>query len=209
MDRVIRKTIVCYVKSIIIPLYDLCDKGHGRDHIFNVIERSFEISKSLDVNPEIVYVVAAFHDIGMAMGPKKIHEINSSNIVKDDPMLAMWFTPDEIKIIREAIEDHRASSDKEPRNIYGKIVADADKNMNIPEYILRCYYYGKEHFPDSTYEEEMQRVKDHLIDKFGINGYAKLHLNTKENLESLNAIRELINDDNLFMQKYQELIPRN
>lgn len=39
--------------------------------------------------------------------------------------------------MREAVEDHRASSDHEPRSIYGKIVAEADRIIDTDTTLRR------------------------------------------------------------------------
>ena len=44
---------------------------------------------------------------------------------------------DEIKLMKEAVEDHRASSKNPPRSIYGKIVAEADRDINPLKIIKR------------------------------------------------------------------------
>ena len=46
--------------------------------------------------------------------------------------------------IKDAIEDHRASSNHEPRTIYGRIVSTADRTIiDIDNTIRRSYSYGK------------------------------------------------------------------
>lgn len=44
------------------------------------------------------------------------HEIISAQIFMEDKKIKDWFTDDERKIIKEAIEDHRASSNHKPRS---------------------------------------------------------------------------------------------
>jgi uncharacterized protein len=40
--------------------------------------------------------------------------------------------------MKEAVEDHRASSSRQPRSIYGKIVAEADRDIDTHEIFLRA-----------------------------------------------------------------------
>ena len=52
-------------------------------------------------------------------------------MIRADRQLAAWFTPQEIEIIAQAAEDHRASAKSKPRSIYGMIVAEADRIIDI------------------------------------------------------------------------------
>jgi uncharacterized protein len=44
--------------------------------------------------------------------------------------------------MREAVEDHRASASHSPRSIYGKIVAEADRDIEKDIVIRRTIQYG-------------------------------------------------------------------
>ena len=46
------------------------------------------------------------------------------------------FVDREVIYAARAAKDHRASSDHEPRDIYGKIVAEADRQI-VPETVIR------------------------------------------------------------------------
>ena len=111
-----------YIENNIFPEYDKNEKAHGIEHIKYVIKRSFELvdENDLDVDSNIVYTVAAYHDVGHHID-SKTHEIISADIMSKDENLRKFFTEDEIKIIKEAIEDHRASAKDDPRSIYGRI----------------------------------------------------------------------------------------
>ena len=71
-----------------------------------------------------------------------------------------------MQIIKEAIEDHRASSNHEPRSIYGKIVSTADRNITVNSCLVRTYTYGKNLTPRATDEELFERAYDALQRKF-------------------------------------------
>ena len=120
-----------YIEENIFPEYAKNDLGHNIKHIQYVIDRSFKFADTVpNVNYDIVYTVAAYHDIGHHIDSKR-HEIVSGEIMSKDENLKRFFSADELKIIREAIEDHRASADHEPRSIYGKIVSTADRNNTV------------------------------------------------------------------------------
>ena len=114
-----------YIEENVFPEYKKNDQGHDLEHIKYVINRSIKFADTIpDINYDIVYTVASYHDIGHHINPK-LHEIISAEIMYKDDNLKEYFSDEERLIIKEAIEDHRASSDHEPRSIYGKIVSTA------------------------------------------------------------------------------------
>lgn len=91
----------------------------------------------------MVYTIASYHDLGHYID-RKTHEIISAKIFMEDKKIRQWFTDEQIIIIKEAIEDHRASSNHEPRTIYGKIISTADRTIiDIDNTKRRSYSYGK------------------------------------------------------------------
>ena len=115
--------LTLYIEREILPRYNGFDKAHREDHARMVIKQSLDIARHYAVNMEMVYAIAAFHDLGLAID-RKTHHLESGRIVREDQRLPEWFTKEEIETMAQAVEDHRASSDHEPRNIYGKIVAE-------------------------------------------------------------------------------------
>ena len=73
-----------YIETEIIPRYDHFDKAHQRDHVMMVIQQSMELAEKLDVDADMVYAIAAFHDTGLCEGREHHHEI-SARIVREDP----------------------------------------------------------------------------------------------------------------------------
>ena len=131
-----------YIENNIFPVYSKNDQGHNLDHIKYVINRSIRFADTVpDINYNIVYTVAAYHDIGHHIDPKK-HEIISAQMMYNDAKLKEFFSDEERIVIKEAIEDHRASSDHEPRSIYGKIVSTADRNNTVESCLRRSYTYN-------------------------------------------------------------------
>ena len=74
----------------------------------------------------MVYVIAAYHDLGLYEG-REFHHITSGKVLLADETLRRWFTDEQLLQMKEAIEDHRASNKQAPRTIYGMIVAEADR----------------------------------------------------------------------------------
>lgn len=196
-----------YIKQNVLLEYNKNEKAHGIEHINYVIRRSFELIKqnNLEVDHNKVYVIAAYHDIGHYIDPKK-HEIISAKIMSEDNNLKQYFSNEDLIIIKEAIEDHRASADHEPRSIYGKIVSSADRNNTIEQCLERSYYYGKRLNPEFTDRELYERAFKHLNLKFGVDGYAKFFLKDKEYEKFLKDIREVLKDKESFCKLQEEHI---
>ena len=198
-----------YIEENLLPQYSKNEKAHNIEHIQYVIRRSFELVKQndLDVDNDIVYTVAAYHDIGHFLDPKK-HEIVSAEIMMKDEKLKEFFSEEELVVIKGAIEDHRASSNHEPRSIYGKIVSSADRNNTVEQCLERSYYYGKRLKPESTDRQLFERAFEHLNLKFGINGYAKFFLKDAEYEMFLDSIRNVLKDKEEFCKLQEEHIKK-
>ena len=195
-----------YIETEIFPLYTRNEASHGINHIHTVINRSLNIAKEYEVNKNIVYTVAAYHDLGHYINPK-IHEKLSAEIFMKDNKIKKWFTEEEIQTIKEAIVDHRASSNHEPRSIYGKIVSTADRTIkSIDVSIKRAYIYYINNFPSIPKKERIQKVYEHLNDKYGPNGYAKTYLYDEEfEIEKKKFIEALSNKEN-FIKRIENVI---
>ena len=195
-----------YIEENIFPEYAKNDLGHNIKHIQYVIDRSFKFADTVpNVNYDIVYTVAAYHDIGHHIDSKR-HEIVSGEIMSKDENLKRFFSADELKIIREAIEDHRASADHEPRSIYGKIVSTADRNNTVEACLKRSYTYGKKLNPEATDDELFDRAYEHLKIKFGENGYAKFFFKDDVYEKFLKDIRDLLSNKDNYMEAQRDYI---
>lgn len=203
----INKEIVNYIEKNVFPSYEKNDAGHGINHIKYVINRSLKFAENVkDINFDMVYVIASYHDIGHYIDAKN-HEKVSAQILLNEKWLEKYFTKDEINVMAEAIEDHRASLEYEPRSIYGKIVSSADRNTSLELPLKRTYTYRLKHSPNSTIDEIIEESRLHLIDKFGKEGYAneKMYFVDEEYDNFLKGIQELCSDKELFRKKYIEI----
>ena len=205
----INKELKKYIEKNIFPIYDKNEKGHGIEHIKYVIKRSFELVKenNLDVNYDMVYAIASYHDIGHHIDSKK-HEIISAEIMSKDKNLEKFFSNQELVTIKEAIEDHRASAKDDPRSIYGKIVSSADRNNTIEDCLARTYTYGKKLNPNATDNELYERAYDVLVNKFGEDGYAKFYFKDKQYEDFLKDIRELLKDKENYIEVQRNYIEK-
>lgn len=200
------KDLIKYTEENIFPEYSKNESGHGIDHIKYVIKRSFDIvsQNKLDVNLDMVYIIAAYHDIGHHIDSKN-HEKISAEIMSKDKELERFFNDEELKIIKEAIEDHRASSDHEPRSIYGRIVSSADRNNTVEDCLRRTYTYGLKLDPKSSDEELFERAYNVLLNKFGENGYAKFFFKDNEYEQFLKDIRKLLKDKEKYIETQRDI----
>ena len=190
----INPNIVSYIESEIIPRYDHFDAAHQRDHVNMVIQQSLEIAEHLDVDNDMVYVIAAYHDTGLCEGRERHHEV-SAQIIKADENLRKWFTEEQIQTMADAAEDHRASAKHEPRTIYGRIVAEADRFIDPETIVKRTIQYGLDHYPELSKEQQYDRMMQHLHEKYGRNGYLKLWFPESPNTARLEKLRQMIDKE--------------
>lgn len=165
-----------------------------------------KLARQLGTDINMSYAIAAYHDIGMS-GPRALHHINGGKILQNDMRLRKWFSPAQIKIMKEAIEDHRASASHEPRSIYGRIVAEADRDISVDSIFRRTVQFGLEHYQEKSKEEHWERFLEHMMQKYSINGYIKLWIPGSENEKKLNEIRSIIEDTSLlrtYFDKFYE-----
>ena len=203
----ITKEIKNYIEKNIFPDYQKNDSGHNIDHIKYVLERSLKFAKTVpDINLDMVYVIAVFHDIGHHIDAKN-HEQVSSEILEKDEFIKNHFTKEELKTMVEAVVDHRASLEYIPRSIYGKIVSSADRNTDIDIPLKRTYSYRLEHFPNATLDEIIEESRQHIIDKFGSNGYAKdkIYFEDEDYNNFLKEVELFAEDKDLFRKRFIEV----
>lgn len=183
-----------YVEEEIIPRYASFDKAHKEDHVRSVIDEALSLAAYYDVDPDMVYAAAAFHDTGLVEG-RQTHHIASGRIIREDPRLAEWFSPEQIETIAQAAEDHRASSGSEPRSIYGRIIAEADRDIIPMKILRRTVQFGMEHYPELDREGHWNRFVDHLHEKYYYGGYLKLFIPESRNAARLEELRGIIGDE--------------
>ena len=73
-----------YVETNVLPNYNKNEDGHGIKHIDYVVRRSLEFAKQVEnVNLDIVYTVACYHDIGHYKDAKHHEEVSAEIFIKD------------------------------------------------------------------------------------------------------------------------------
>ncbi|MBQ9146550.1 MAG: HD domain-containing protein [Rikenellaceae bacterium] len=199
------KEIERYIEEQIIPRYTAFDRAHSIDHVRTVIDESLALAEHYDVDRRIVYVTAAYHDLGLCEGRER-HHIVSGEIVRADKQLRNWFTDDEIELIACAVEDHRASSDHEPRSIYGRIVAEADRVIDPEITLRRTVQYGLANYPQLDTEGQYARFCAHLQEKYAEGGYLRLWIPESKNGARLAELRQLIKNGELLRHTFERLL---
>lgn len=164
-----------------------------------------DLAQRLGADIDMAYTVAAYHDLGMS-GPRAIHHIKGGEILASDARLKHWFTADQIKIMKEAVEDHRASSSRTPRSIYGKIVAEADRDLEPDNVFSRAIAYGIDNYPQLDREQQWMRFVEHMESKYSVNGYIRLWIPGSMNERHLRRLREIIADKAELRRKFDRLI---
>ena len=186
--------LINHIEGEILPRYEAFDKAHDRRHAFMVISNSLRLAQHYDVDMQMVYTIAAYHDLGLKAGREQHHTV-SARIVREEKRLKEFFTSEQIEIIADAVEDHRASNSNPPRTIYGKIVAEADRIINSDTIMTRTIQYGLSHYPELSKEGHIERAVAHIKEKYGEGGYLKLWIPESENATRLDDFRALIKNE--------------
>ncbi len=203
----IRESLHRYIDEEIIPRYAAFDKAHREDHARSVMDRAMTMGKAYDIDEEMLLTAAACHDLGFAVD-RKTHHLESGRIIREDVRLREWFSPEQVEVIAEAAEDHRASAQTPPRSIYGRLVAEADRMIDPLTIIRRTVQFGLSHYPELDREGHWQRTLEHLHEKYAEGGYLHLLIPGSPNEAPLEALREIIRDEvrlrDIFESVYRE-----
>ena len=192
-----------HIEQAILPRYEHFDRAHGPEHARTVIEQSLALARHYQVDRQMVYAIAAYHDVGLEKG-REMHHIHSGEILAADAKLRQWFSPQQIAVMREAVEDHRASSDHAPRTVYGRIVAEADRVIDPATIIRRTVQYGLANYPALDREGHYARCLDHLQKKYAEGGYLRLWIAESDNALRLEELRTIIRDPQQLRRLFDE-----
>ncbi len=199
------QSLTTYIERDILPRYDFFDAAHQRNHAEEVIERSLALAEHYEVNINMVYAIAAYHDTGLCEG-RDTHHLVSGRIIREDKKLREWFDEDQIETMAQAAEDHRASNGHEPRSIYGKVVAEADRLITPEKVIRRTIQYGLDHYPELDKEGQYQRFRQHLLEKYSDTGYLKLWLPESDNAPRLEELRKIIRNETMMREAFGRFV---
>lgn len=200
----IREELKAYIEHEILSRYDGFDAAHRRDHADVVVSRSVELAEGLGADVEMAYVIAAYHDTGLAVG-REVHHTESKRILLEDSALRRWFAEEDIATMGDAVEDHRASSKQPPRTIYGRIVAEADRLIEPRTILRRTVQFTLTHHPDLDKEEGYARLVEHMREKYDYGGYLRLWIEESDNAQRLEELRRIIADKETLRRLYEEI----
>ena len=192
-----------FVETQILPRYAAFDKAHNMEHVTRVIRRTLELAMRTGADVDMAYNIAAYHDLGMH-GPRAIHHITGGKILAQDARLKRWFTAEQINIMKEAVEDHRASASRAPRSLYGKIVAEADRDIDPEQVFRRTVQYGLSNYPELDREQQWQRFSEHMDQKYSAHGYIRLWIPGSANEQRLNELRAVIANPEALRQRFDK-----
>ena len=195
-----------YIYREIVPRYAAFDDAHKEDHALTVIEQAMKLIEGHEslVDRNIVMMAAACHDLGLING-RDNHHTDSGRIIRADMRLREWFDEEQIEVIAQAAEDHRASGKSAPRSIYGMIVAEADRVIDGDTIIRRTVQFGFKHYPDLDREGHIARAVAHLKEKYGRGGYLKLWIPWSDNAARLSALQDIIADDEAILEEVKRI----
>lgn len=200
----IREELKAYIEREILSRYDGFDAAHRRDHADVVVRRSVELAEGLGADVEMAYVIAAYHDTGLAVG-REVHHTESKRILLEDSALRRWFAEEDIATMGDAVEDHRASSKQPPRTIYGRIVAEADRLIEPRTILRRTVQFTLTHHPDLDKEDGYARLVEHMREKYDYGGYLRLWIEESDNAQRLEELRRIIADKETLRRLYEEI----
>lgn len=207
-----------YIYNEVVPRYSDFDSAHKEDHALTVIGQALKLLRDRDawlssqnivepiwsseVSENILLTAAACHDLGLVNGRER-HHLDSGDIIRNDARLRDWFNEEDIELIAQAAEDHRASGASAPRSIYGMIVAEADRVIDSETIIRRTIQFGFKHYPGLDRAGHIARAVEHLHEKYGRGGYLKLWIPWSDNAVRLAALQDLIADPDALQKEVE------
>lgn len=208
MENRVSLDLMEFIERNILPRYASFDAAHNMEHVMHVIKASGILARRMGADANMAYTIAAYHDLGLE-GPRAIHHITGGKILRADKRLGKWFSQQQIETMAQAVEDHRASASRAPRSVYGRMVAEADRDL-LPETVFRrTIQFGLEHYPEKAEEEQWQRFREHIQQKYSSSGYIHLWILGSENEANLKELRGIIADEqqlrNAFDRIYKDL----
>ena len=223
--KVIHERLIRHIEEDIIPVYEKANRAHSKNHIKRVIDYSLKLARELDVDLNITYTAAAYHDIGIIGWGAQRGESNqtlrakhhkySAIAVKESKELNELFNKDELEIISSACFNHRASNSDNPVTLYGKVVADADRLDGFKLNVLfkRCYEYDRFHYPEKSMEETKEGIFSHVKEKYGYFGYAYdslyLPITKRKFATEIGLVKKICSDKKQFDREFRRWSEEN
>ena len=164
-----------YIEKNIFPKYDKF-YSHGMIHINNVINNMLMLADYYDLDCNMAYTIASYHDSGLGID-RENHEYESGKILINDQELKKYFSEEQLITMKEAIEDHRGSRKIRPRNFYGECVSDSDRDFDIKLLVKRQISTSIKHYPNYNFEEHFDNCYSYMCKRLNDNGKFNLWTN--------------------------------
>lgn len=162
-----------YIHDHIFPLYDRY-YSHNMLHVNNVIDNCLMLAKYYNLDTSKAYVIAAYHDAGLGIS-RDNHEKVSGEILARDQVLKQYFSDSDILEMQQAIEDHRGSRKEPPRNFYGKILSDSDRDFDVAVLARRQLATSIKNLPSlTTFAEHFENCYSYMLKR--IEGFGHFNL---------------------------------
>ncbi len=192
-----------YIEKKIFPMYQQNDLGHNIVHIKEVIRRCFVLNQTfnLKLNEDMIFAMAAYHDLGKHLDHEH-HHLIAGKLFFDDQNMKSFFNEQQMKIIREAIEDHRSSKADAPRSIYGKLISSADRNTSIEIVFIRSFFVAHERMPEENIETYLDYTIKRLSKKYSEENPENMFYEDDVYKKFLIEMRKLLKDPDKFKQEY-------
>ena len=172
----VNQDLVNHIEANIFPRYEKF-YSHGMMHINNVIANMLELAAYYRLDESMSYTIAAYHDVGLSVD-RNNHEIESGKILCSDRKLREFFTQGQIKIMQEAVEDHRGSRKECPRSFYGECVSDSDRDFDIALLAKRQLATSLKNNPGiDLFEEHFERCYQYICKRINDKGLFNLWTN--------------------------------
>ncbi len=185
----INKELKKYIEENIFPKYDKF-YAHGMLHINSVIENMMMLAEYYDLNVDMAYTIASYHDSGLGID-RENHEYESGKILINDKELKKYFSEEQLDIMREAIEDHRGSRKTRPRNFYGECISDSDRDFDISILARRQINTTLKCYPEiRTFDEHFERCYKYICGRINSSGVFNLWTNNPILVERRDKFQE-------------------
>lgn len=198
----INKQLENYIENYILIQYADFNPSHGIKHIKQVIDKSIQIGLEYQLDLNMLYTQAAYHDIATEINRKLHHELGAK-ILLEDKNLKQFFSEKQLILMAYAIRMHRASYDGKIEDIYAKVLADADRSIDVDIFFFRAYQYRiSENLSD---EMMFAEIYDHYKKKYSKNGYVKLLLDDSVVSKMYHEFYKFMDNKKLAEQRFKEL----
>lgn len=191
-----------YIITEILPRYEKF-YSHGLLHIANVIRTGLMLASFYHKDYDITFTAAAYHDLGLKIS-RDHHEQNSGKVVAQDTRLVDFFSPAEITIIREAVEDHRGSRKTPPRSFYGRIISDSDRDFDIKILAKRQLATSIKNLPNiNDFEQHFNNCYTYISRRLTSDGHFNIWTNNPVLLERRDKFEQDFLNRNYTHEVYQ------